>query len=142
MKKKKTLNTIIEEIIANGIGWIAGLASVDLLGEFFIVKKWYNLGGIFSKKTAIDSDTFSFLEWTLTAIIGFIVMIVINKFIRKKLFKKKPDESKLEEIQSEEHVISTVYDENVTAVVEEEQITPENEDADLNTETEIPPKTE
>jgi len=142
MKRKKTFNTIVEEVIANGIGWIAGLASVDLLGEFFIVKKWYNLGGIFSKRTAIDSDTFSFLEWTLTAVIGFVVMIVINKFIRKKLFKKKLDESKLEEIQSEEHVISTVYEENPAKVQGGEQITTENEKADLNTETDIPPKIE
>ncbi|MDF1546449.1 MAG: hypothetical protein P1P88_01415 [Bacteroidales bacterium] len=88
MKSKKTINTVVEEIIANGIGWVAGLLSIDLLKLFFIERKFTNAWGLFSKKTAVSGATFSFMEWTLTAIIGFAVMIIVNSYIRKKLFKK------------------------------------------------------
>jgi hypothetical protein len=85
MAHKKSVHRIFEEIFANAIGWIAGLISVDLLKLFFIEKKWINAWGIFSKKTAVNSTTFSFLEWTLTAVIGFMVMYAVS-FLTKKVF--------------------------------------------------------
>jgi hypothetical protein len=89
MKAKKVANTVFEELIANGVGWIAGLLSVDVVKMFFIEKKWYNAWGIFSKKSAVDSDTFAILEWAATALIGFLVMFLINMLIKKVIFRKK-----------------------------------------------------
>ncbi len=144
MKAKKTINTIIEEVIANGIGWLAGLASVDLLDNFFIRKSFWNFGGIFSKRIAVSKDEFSLLEWVLTAIIGFVVMLIINKFVRKKFFKKKAEEPISDEVTSEEQVvISKVYEELPSDIIEEEQPLTEYEDTDLSIEeTDIPPKVE
>lgn len=118
MKSKKTVNTIIEEVIANGIGWVAGLLSIDLLKLFFIERKFTNAWGIFSKKTAVSGATFSFMEWTLTAIIGFAVMLIVNSYIRKKLFKKvaqivsKPESVSLEisEYQNDDNILTRKYD--------------------------------
>jgi hypothetical protein len=89
MKKTKAIGSVFEEIIANGIGWIAGLLSIDILKMFLIEKKWFNAWGLFSKKAAVSSTTFSFLEWILTAVIGFLVMLIINVAIRKIIFRKK-----------------------------------------------------
>jgi hypothetical protein len=91
MAHKKRVYRVFEEIIANAIGWLAGLISVDLLKIFFIEKKWINAWGIFSKKAAVDSSTFHFLEWTLTAVFGFMVMYLINILVRKVFFKNHAD---------------------------------------------------
>jgi hypothetical protein len=87
MIQKKRVHRLFEEILANAIGWFAGLISVDLLKMFFIEKKWINAWGLFSKKAAVDSTTFHILEWTLTAIIGFTVMYTIS-FLAKRVFFK------------------------------------------------------
>jgi hypothetical protein len=100
MTHKKSVHRIFEEIFTNAIGWIAGLLSVDLLKMFFIEKKWINAWGIFSKKTAVNSTTFSILEWTLTAVIGFMVMCAIS-FLAKKAFFKNRLESKENNLKSE-----------------------------------------
>lgn len=89
MKKKKALKTVVEEVIANGIGWVAGLLSINLLDNFFIEHRWWQVWHIFSGKTRIAPALFSFLEWTLTAIIGFTVMILVNKFVKNNFLKKK-----------------------------------------------------
>jgi hypothetical protein len=89
MTHKKRVHRIFEEIFTNAIGWIAGLLSVDLLKMFFIEKKWINAWGIFSKKTAVNSTTFSFMEWTLTAVIGFMVMCAISFLARRAFFKDR-----------------------------------------------------
>ena len=144
MKIKKILSQIFDEIIASGIGWVAGILSIDLLDKFFIKKSIWNLGGIFSKRVAVSKDEFSLLEWVLTAIIGFVVMILVNKLINSKFIKKQLNRSKQEEVQPEEHEISKVYEEEQPSnIIGEEQIVPENEEDDLNTEeTDILPKTE
>ncbi|MBN1252268.1 MAG: hypothetical protein JXR51_10130 [Bacteroidales bacterium] len=94
MKKLKHSKTIIEEILSNGIGWIAGLLSVDLLSHFFAVRSWKNGWGLFSRKTMIDADTFNILEWVLTAILGFIVLVGINRIVKRVI--KKKDENNTE----------------------------------------------
>ncbi len=79
------MNKLLEEVIANIVGWIAGLVSIDFLDYFFIQKSWKNVWGAFSKRTAVDANTYSLLEWILTALIGFIVMIIVNRLVRKRL---------------------------------------------------------
>jgi len=120
MKTKKTINTIVEEVIANGIGWVAGLLSVDVLKLFFIERKWTNAWGLFSKKTAVSGSTFSFMEWALTAIIGFAVMLFVNSFIRKKLLARKK-EMAAQPVSVESEII-----ENQENIIQE-QLIPEDE---------------
>jgi hypothetical protein len=135
MKIKKVISKIFDEVIASGIGWVAGILSIDLLDKFFIKKSIWNFGGIFSKRVAVSKDEFSLLEWLLTAIIGFVVMILVNKLINSKLIKKKFSKTQQEEVQTEEHVISTVYEESAS-IIQEEETTTESED-NLNQESQI-----
>lgn len=88
MKTKKAARTITEELIANAIGWIAGLLSVDLLSYFFAVKSWKNAWGLFSRKATVSAETFSFLEWIVTAIVGFIVLFVVNRYVGNWVLSK------------------------------------------------------
>ena len=100
MKLRKQTRVFSEELISNAIGWIAGLVSVDLLSHFFAVRSWKNGWGLFSRKTMIDADTFSIIEWSITAIFGFIVLYSVNKFIMKRLLNKidNKDEAKTEDM--------------------------------------------
>lgn len=132
MKIKKVLSRIFDEIIASGIGWIAGILSIDLLDKFFVKKNIWHAWGIFSKRVAIKKDELSLLEWLLTAIIGFVVMILVNKLINSKFIKKTFSKTQPEETQTDEHVISTVYKESPSIIQEEVMNKPENEGLDLN----------
>ena len=89
MKFGKKSKKIGEELLANGVGWIAGLLSVDLLSHFFAIRSWKNAWGLFSRKTMISADTFNILEWVITAVFGFIVLVGVNKFLIKRFFNKK-----------------------------------------------------
>ncbi len=91
MKKQKTKRTfriIVEEFISNGIGWIAGLVAADLVSYFFVAKKWWNLGGRLSRKVAVEASTLNIFEWIATAVIGFIVMYLVNKYFANWLLDK------------------------------------------------------
>ncbi len=88
MFMNRTIDKMIEEVVANGIGWISGLLSIDVLDFFFIQKSWKNAWGIFSKRTVVDAETYSFLEWVLTAAIGLAVMLLVNRLVRDKLLGK------------------------------------------------------
>ncbi len=90
------MNKLFEEATSNIVGWIAGLLSIDFLDYFFIQKSWKNVWGVFSKRTAVDAQTYSFLEWLITALIGFIVMFLVNRLVRRKLiglFVKNTDKA-------------------------------------------------
>lgn len=146
MKKKKAFKTIVEEVIANGIGWVAGLLSINLLDNFFIEHRWWQVWHIFSGKTRIAPALFSFLEWTLTAIIGFTVMILVNKFVRNKFLKNKAaaavagitnklSKSKEEEVVEEESVNPALEEtdgENIITKSFEETNTESEENKDEN----------
>jgi hypothetical protein len=105
MDFKRALNTVWIELISNGIGWIAGLLAADLVSLFFIKKKWSNLWGAFSKKNAVDADTYGALEWIVAALIGFAVLIIVNKIlvprllnpVLVKLRKRKNEQKDIEE---------------------------------------------
>ena len=88
MKTRKAARTLTEELIANAIGWIAGLLSVDLLSYFFAVRSWKNGWGLFSRKETVNADTFEILEWVITAIVGFAVLFVVNRLVGNWLVNK------------------------------------------------------
>ncbi len=88
MKTRKVAKTITQELIANGIGWVAGLLSVELLSTFFAVRSWKNAWGLFSHKTTVSADTFNFLEWLVTAVVGFVVLFVVNRLVGNWLLNR------------------------------------------------------
>ncbi len=88
MKKHKHARTLTQEILANVIGWVAGLFSVKIVSMFFIVRSWKNAWGLFSGKTTVSSATFEVLEFLVTAVIGFIVLLAANRLVGRWLLKR------------------------------------------------------
>jgi len=90
MKKTGIGTIILKEFISNGIGWIAGLLAANLVSSFFVAKKFSNLWGLgtkFTDKTAVSAPTLNIIEWLTTAIIGYFVLLLVNKTLAKWLLK-------------------------------------------------------
>ncbi len=86
---KNFLIKIAEEIIGNGIGWVSGLWTTDIVSYFFVKKRLLNAWGLLAfKREAVSKDTFYMLEWITAAIIGFIILMLVNRFIGKPLSKR------------------------------------------------------
>ncbi len=94
MKYRKHTRTLVQEIISNGIGWIAGLLSADLVSYFFTIRSWRNLWGLFSRKTIVSSQLYEIIIWSSSAIVGFIVLVIVNRIVANWLLNKINDEAK------------------------------------------------
>lgn len=82
MRIKKFLNYFFNEILSMGIGWTAGLIAIQILENYFEKSGWINAWGLFSNKVILSESTFMIMEWVSTAIIGFLVMKIINNSIQ------------------------------------------------------------
>ena len=87
MKKgnnKKFLEYLFNNFTGNFIGFVIGMASTRLVSHFFTTRSIKNLWGLTTRKTVVDKQTYSALQWMISIVIGFIVFEVISKWIKKK----------------------------------------------------------
>jgi len=87
MKKgnnKKFLEYLFTNFTGNFLGFVIGMASTRLVSHFFTTRSIKNLWGLTARKTVIDKQTYSALEWMISIVIGFIVFEVISKWIKQK----------------------------------------------------------
>lgn len=82
MKSKKISKFLLEEILGEAIGYLAGLWAYFLVSSFFVERKIGNLWGLFSKKTKVSKDEFSWLTFIAAFIIGLTVMILVKRLVR------------------------------------------------------------
>lgn len=86
---KKFFENFVAELLANGIGWIAGLLAADIVSLFFVAKSWKNIWGVFSfKREAVSQDAYGLLEWIIAAVIGYIVLVLVNNYVGEPLMRK------------------------------------------------------
>ena len=82
---QKFLQYVYSNYTGNFIGFAIGMASTRLVAHFFTTRSIKNLWGLTAKKTVVDKQTFSFMEWAISIIIGFIVFEIISKWVQKKM---------------------------------------------------------
>ena len=82
---QKLLQYMYSNYTGNFIGFAIGMASTRLVAHFFTTRKLGNLWGLAAKKAVVDKQTFSFMEWMISIIIGFLVFEIISKYIKKKM---------------------------------------------------------
>ena len=82
---QKFMQYVYSNYTGNFIGFAIGMASTRLVAHFFTTRSIKNLWGITAKKTVVDKQTFSFMEWAISIIIGFLVFEIISKWVKKKL---------------------------------------------------------
>ncbi len=81
---RKFIEYLYNNFTGNFLGFVIGIASTRLVSHFFTTRSIKNLWGITAKKTVVDRQTFTGLEWLISIIIGFIVFEIISKWIKKK----------------------------------------------------------
>ena len=82
---KNFLKYLYDNVVANFIGFIIGMAATKLVAHFFVTRSIRNLWGLAAKRTVIDRKTYSNLELLISIIIGFIVFEILSKWLKKKL---------------------------------------------------------
>ncbi len=82
---QKFMQYVYSNYTGNFIGFAIGMASTRLVAYFFTTRSIKNLWGLTAKKTVVDKQTFSFMEWAISIIIGFLVFEIISKWVKKKL---------------------------------------------------------
>lgn len=82
---QKFLQYVYSSYTGNFIGFAIGMASTSLVKHFFTTRSIKNLWGLTARKTVVDKQTFSFMEWAISIIIGFIVFEIISKWVKKKM---------------------------------------------------------
>jgi hypothetical protein len=76
-----TKDRLIQDLIGNAISYGIAIMVSSVLHHFFAVKSFRNLWGIIGKKKGkvmIDSDTYEWLDWTLTFIVGLFVFTIVD----------------------------------------------------------------
>lgn len=82
---QKFLQYMYSNFTGNFLGFAIGMASTRLVKHFFTTRSIKNLWGITAKKTVVDKQTFSAMEWMISIIIGFLVFEIISKWVQQKM---------------------------------------------------------
>lgn len=88
MKKEKLIKLseyLFDKITGTFTGFVIGLWAASLVSHFFATRSIKNLWGLASKKTIVDKQTFSILEWAASVLIGYIVFEIVLRLIKKEL---------------------------------------------------------
>ena len=81
---------IYNNFLGNFLGFIVGMASTRVVSHFFATRSVRNLWGLTSKKTLIDKQTYTIIEYTISILIGFVVFEIISKGVKRKVDEKMP----------------------------------------------------
>ena len=87
---KKILYYLYEKLTGTFTGFVIGMTATGLVSRFFETKRFKNLWGLTAKKKLVDKETFGYLEWTASIIIGFLVFEIFTKVVKKKIDEYAP----------------------------------------------------
>jgi hypothetical protein len=88
MNKEKIIKLseyLFDKITGTFTGFVIGLWAASLVSHFFATRSIKNLWGLASKKTIVDKQTFSILEWAASVLIGYLVFEIVLRLIKKEL---------------------------------------------------------
>ena len=83
VNKRTVLGYLADQLTGNFMGFLIGFMASGLVSKFFETRGIKNLWGLASKKTVVDKETFSALEWIISLVVGFIVFEIFTKVIRE-----------------------------------------------------------
>lgn len=83
--KKKIQNFIVNQVLGNFVGFVVGVSATHFFTHHVLEKKGLNnLFGFSKRKTVLVNDIPVWLQWTLSVVVGFIVLEFINYLIKTK----------------------------------------------------------
>lgn len=86
---KKVVHFVAGEVVNLSVGYLAGLTASNLVSRFFVKRGLANLWGLTAKREALQKDTYEWLMFFASYLIGLIVMLAVNQLM-KKLRKEEP----------------------------------------------------
>lgn len=88
--KKAITQYLYDQLTGNFAGFLIGISATGLVSQFFETRSLKNLWGLSARKTVVDKDTFSNLEWIISILIGFIAFEVMTKVVKEKIDRYYP----------------------------------------------------
>jgi hypothetical protein len=83
--QRKFIEYLYSNFVGNFLGFAIGMASTRLVSHFFTTRSIKNLWGLTARKTVVDKQTFTAMEWMISIAIGFLVFEIISKWIKRKM---------------------------------------------------------
>ncbi len=74
---------LLNEIINLSVGYLAGLTASNLVSRYFVKKGLVNLWGLTAKREAVGKDTYEWLMFFASYLIGLIVMLAVSYLMKK-----------------------------------------------------------
>jgi len=74
---------LLNEIINLSVGYLAGLTASNLVSRYFVKKGLVNLWGLAAKREAVGKDTYEWLMFFASYLIGLIVMLAVSYLMKK-----------------------------------------------------------
>ena len=90
VSRKVVFKYLYDQLTGNFAGFLIGMSATSLVSRFFETRGLRNLWGLSSKKTVVDKETFSNLEWIISIVIGFIVFEIFTKVLKERINKNFP----------------------------------------------------
>lgn len=88
--RKVVARYLYDQLTGNFAGFLIGISATSLVSQFFETRSLKNLWGLGAKKTVIDKDTFSNLEWIISIVIGFVAFEIMTKVVKGKIDRHFP----------------------------------------------------
>ena len=91
MKKQQPKNIfkyLTDQFIGTFAGFIIGIWASSLVSHFFTTRGLKNLWGLTARKTLVDKNTFTMLEWLVSALVGYIVFEIAARFIKSQVLPR------------------------------------------------------
>src|SRR5687767_5137781 len=85
--KKKFMKFMMNDFLGNFVGFIVGMWTASWFSyEVYEKKGLNNLFGLAKRKKIVVNTTPEWVQWIISAIIGFIVLELIRYFFEKKMY--------------------------------------------------------
>lgn len=81
---------VINEVTNLAVGYLAGLTASNLVSRFFVKKGLVNLWGIAAKREAVKKDTYEWLMFIASYLIGLAVMLAVSYAMKKIRTPEQP----------------------------------------------------
>ena len=85
MKKENPKNVfryLTDQFIGTFASFVIGLWASSLVSHFFATRSIKNLWGLTAKKTLVNKQTYTMLEWLASVIVGYLVFEIAIRLIR------------------------------------------------------------
>ncbi len=87
---RKLAEYIYNNYVGNFLGFVIGMISTRLVSHYYTTRSIKNLWGLAARRTVVDKQTYSMMEWAISILIGFIVFEIVSKWLKKKMDELLP----------------------------------------------------